>query len=304
MIKSTLRHAPIFALIYGADGLGKSTFAASAPNAVFIDLNCGLDEIDTRSGGTPKTWQSLLDSVKELAKERSCDTIVIDTLGEVEALIWTAVCANEKDKKGKSKKNIEEFGYGDGYRIAVNYWRILFNELTQAREAGKSIVLLGHAARRTVKNPTGDDYDQWQPSINPLAAALAREQVSVVGFAELDVSTVEGDSEHSKAKGQSSGKRVLRCNPDAGYQGKTRYAMPKRIPLEWAVFESTINASKKAATQTPKSLDELRNKLEEAIKNLNNPEVESRARAYIEREGESVTTMQDAIDTINAYETE
>ena len=45
-IQSGKENRPPRIMIYGAEGVGKSTFAASAPNPVFIQTEDGLGEID------------------------------------------------------------------------------------------------------------------------------------------------------------------------------------------------------------------------------------------------------------------
>ena len=61
-IRSTLRESPIRAVIFGAEGVGKSTLCAGAPGAVFIATEDGLDNIDTRAVEPPTSWPQIIAS--------------------------------------------------------------------------------------------------------------------------------------------------------------------------------------------------------------------------------------------------
>ena len=47
-IQSGRENRPPRIMIYGSEGVGKSTFGASAPGAIFIQTEDGLGEIDCR----------------------------------------------------------------------------------------------------------------------------------------------------------------------------------------------------------------------------------------------------------------
>lgn len=289
-IKSTLREAPIRAVIFGKDGLGKSTFCASAPRPVFIAIESGLDNIDAVAVPTPKTWAQLVTYADELSQDERCGTIVVDSLDWAEQLCWIHVC-EQGDDKGK-KKNIEQFGFGKGYVAALNEWRILLASLSMARTNGKNVLLIAHAAKKPVKNPSGEDYDAWSIKINEKAAGLIREWVDVVGFAELDVATVEQDG---RTKGVSTGKRILRTQPAAGYESKTRYALPSKIPLEWPAFAAAVKAGSYA------SMPPLQETLEFLLAQLGNDEVTKNCRKFLLDRGSSVTTVREATATVQQY---
>ncbi len=289
-IRSTLRDVPIRAVIYGPDGVGKSTFCASAPGAVFIASEDGLDNIDAKSVDAPKTWVDLLAEVEELTSDARCKTIVIDTLDWAEPLCWDHVVAQGND--GKKVKNIEAFGYGKGYVAAVGEWRVLLAALQRAGEAGKNVLLTAHAARKTVKNPVGEDYEQWQIKLNDKAAGLIREWSHIVAFAELDISTVD---DGGRTKGIFSGKRVLRTAPSAGYQGKTRLALPAKLPLDWASFAAAVEAGK------PQSLDALELAITAKLAELGNADVELACGTFLNDRGRTVTSLTEAIATVDGY---
>lgn len=291
-IKSTLREAPIRAVIFGKDGVGKSTFCAGAPGAVFIAVESGLDNIDARSVPEPEEWPDLIEYVQALADDERCGTIVIDSLDWAEALCWRHVC-EQGDDKGRKQKNIEAFGYGKGYVAALAEWRVLLNELNRARAKGKGILLIAHAERKTVKNPTGEDFDAWAIKLNAKAAGLVREWVDIVGFAELDVTTIEVEKGYHK--GQSSGRRILRTQPAAGYDAKTRFTLPERIPLDWSRFAALVSAGR------PATVEELRVSLSAKLIQLDREDITTGCSDFLKERGETFASLSEAIATVDGY---
>ncbi len=290
-IRSTLRESPIRAVIFGKDGVGKSTFCAGAPSAVFVAVESGLDNIDAHAVPTPSHWEDLIEYVQALATDERCGTIVIDSLDWAEQLCWRYVCA-QGDEKGRKQKNIESFGYGKGYVAALAEWRVLTAELQRARDNGKNILLIAHAERKPVKNPSGEDYDAWSIKLNAKAAGLVREWVDVVGFAELDIATVEIDG---RSKGISTGKRVLRTQPAAGYDAKTRFTLPERVPLDWASFARLVKSGR------PPTIDELELRITSKLADLADLEVEAKCGAFLTERGRTFASLSEAIVTVETY---
>lgn len=290
-IRSTLRESPIRAVIFGRDGVGKSTFCAGAPKCVFVAVESGLDNIDAQTVPTPESWKDMIDFVDALVEDDRCGTIAIDSLDWAEQLCWRHVCECGDDK-GRKINNIEAFGYGKGYVAALNEWRILLASLTRARASGKHVLLIAHAERKPVKNPSGDDYEAWSIKLNPKAAGLIREWVDVVGFAELDVATLEQDG---RVKGVSSGKRVLRTQPSAGYDVKTRFTLPHKIPLDWRAFAEAVASGK------PASVDALHATLMAKLTDLADANSTLRCEKFLDDRGRSFASYTEAIATVDAY---
>lgn len=296
-IRSTLREAPIRGVFFGKDGVGKSTFCAGAPGAVFIAVESGLDNIDAQAVPTPKHWEDLIEYTQALGEDDRCKSIVLDSLDWAEQLCWRYVC-QQGDEKGRKMKNIEAFGYGKGYVAALAEWRVLIGELARAHERGKNILLIAHAERKSVKNPADDDYDQWSIKLNAKAAGLFREWVDVVGFAELDVSLVERDG---RVKGVSNGKRILRTQPAAGYEVKTRFTLPERCPLDWSTFARLVKAGR------PPTIEELEVQITARIADLitldpeHGQEVEAGCGRFLAERGRTFASLSEAIATVNGY---
>jgi hypothetical protein len=80
-------------LIYGSEGIGKSTCAANAPNPIFIATEDGLDQIACDSFPLAKTFSEAMNCFHILANEKhDYQTVVLDSGDWYERLVWDQVC--------------------------------------------------------------------------------------------------------------------------------------------------------------------------------------------------------------------
>ncbi len=81
------RHSPPRLMIYGTEGIGKSTTASKAPKPIFIPTEDGLDQIDCDSFPLAKTLADVDASLQTLIGERhDYESVAIDSLDWLERL--------------------------------------------------------------------------------------------------------------------------------------------------------------------------------------------------------------------------
>ena len=236
-------------LIYGVEGIGKSTFASKFPDPLFIDTEGSTVYLDVnRFDPAPASWQQLLDMVTWARDHASLgSTLVIDTLDWAERMCCDAVCAEN------NWASIESPGYGQGYKQAYEKFTKLLDILTEVSAKGITVVCCAHAKLVKVEQPDAiGSYDKWGMKLidtrNTSIASLCKEWADAVLFANYEtiieyVGTGSGASE-PKAKARGN-KRVLYCNHDATYDAKNRWGLPQKVPFE---FESIINFIPSAAS--------------------------------------------------------
>lgn len=67
-------------VIYGPEGIGKSTLASKFPNPLFIDTENGTQHMDVRRVDAPANWVMLMETVRAVRDNPSvCGTLVLDT---------------------------------------------------------------------------------------------------------------------------------------------------------------------------------------------------------------------------------
>lgn len=100
-------------LIAGYPGIGKSTFALSAPNALHIDVDFGIDRIEPkyrRPFIQPKTYDEILSDLQP-EEVRDYDTLVFDTGGKLISLmgLW-AIKQDPKNAKRDGALSLQGYG--------------------------------------------------------------------------------------------------------------------------------------------------------------------------------------------------
>lgn len=228
-------------VIYGPPKVGKSTFAASAPGAIGIMTEEGLDNLDVAAFPKATKLDEVTEALKTLATEpHEFQTVFVDSLDWLEPLILTKVCEEHR------VKNIEDIGYGKGYIMADDLWREFFAALDYLRnERGMTVICIAHEQINKVKNPTlADDYDAYSLKLNKRAVGIINEWADIIGFANHEVITRSVDSGFNQkdTKAISTGQRKLHLNPHPAYVAGNRYNIPD-VPLSWAAFSQAMTAA-------------------------------------------------------------
>lgn len=280
---------PHFVLVYGIEGVGKSTFAAGAPSPIIVQAENVGRWIPGKRFPVAESFDDVLEACDELEKgEHDFKTAIFETIDHIEPLVWAHVI------KGSRYKTIEEYGggYAKGYEAALDTWRIFLKRLEGLRyRRGMNVVLVGHANVKSFKNPLGGDFDRYTPKLHHKAAALFKEKADHVLFARHESYAHTGDDK--RTRGVSTGARVLHCQWSAAYDAKSRGHLPDFIPLDWDAFDAAVNAA------APKSAARLRAELSEILPSLA-PEVAERAAAKAAQVGEDAAQLARIVDHARA----
>ena len=225
-------------VVYGPPKVGKSTFAASAPHAIGILTEEGLDNIDVDAFPVAKTLDDVLGAIGTLFMEKTdYQTVFVDSLDWLEPLIFAKVCEAHR------VKNIEDIGYGKGYIMADDLWRSFFAGLDALRnEKGMTVVCIAHEQITKVRNPTlADDYDAYSLKLNKRAVGIITEWADAIGFAahEVITRTTEAGFNQKDVKAITTGQRKLYLNPHPAYVAGNRYGVPD-VPLSWSAFAAAL----------------------------------------------------------------
>lgn len=224
-------------VIYGGPKVGKSTFAAGAPGAVFIQTEEGLDALDVVRFPMAGHFDDVLGAVATLAsEEHDFSTVVLDSLDWTEPLVWQSVATTAK------VDSIEDVGggYGKGYVEALKLWKDLLTGLDYLRdERNMAVVILAHDEIRRMTPPDGEPYDYAGLKLHRRAAAIVQEWADVIGYAAPRLAIRKDDvgfnKKHSRAISMND-QRTLYLGQNPAYVSGNRYGMPNEIPLEWAAF--------------------------------------------------------------------
>ena len=214
-------------VIYGPEGIGKSSLAACFPDPVIIDTEGGTAHMDVRRIDKPCSWEELLGIVKEVAATPDiCKTLVIDTADWAEQLIVTYLCEKYK------QSSIESFGYGKGYTYMAEEFARLLMSLDRVISAGIHVVVTAHAKMRKFEQPDEmGAYDRWEMKLSKQTAPLLKEWCDMLLFCNYQTFVVTSENSTKKAQG---GKRVIYTSHHPAWDAKTRVALPEIIDLDYA----------------------------------------------------------------------
>ena len=246
--------APLKVVLYGVEGIGKSSFAARFPQPVFIDTEGGTGRLDVRRLPAPDSWQMLLDEAAAAADGQvPCRTLVLDTADWAEKLCMAGVCARFK------VKGIEDIGYGKGYTYVKEDFARLLDVLEKVIASGRHVVVVAHAAVAKFEQPDAvGSYDRWVMKTSKQVAPLLREWCDMLLFANYKT-VVEKSGAGPSAKNKASGaRRVLYTTHNACWDGKNRFGLPDEVPFDYesirAIVESsTVKAPSPAPAPTQKA---------------------------------------------------
>lgn len=250
-------------VVYGSEGVGKTTFAAQFPNPLFIDTEAGTQHYDVaRVDPAPQSWTALLQTVRDVKTERPCSTLVLDTADWAESIAMAHVCAEHK------WASIETPGYGAGYTALREEFGKLLNLLSDVTETGINVVVTAHAAMRKFDQPDeAASYDRWELKLQKKVAPLLKEWADAVLFADYKtvVETVAAGMGQVKGKARGGSKRIMHTQHHACWDAKNRWGLADELPFDYTNIASYIplvsatqpsvsTPQSSAAPTTPKSI--------------------------------------------------
>ena len=235
-------------VIYGPEGIGKSTFASCFPDPVFIDTEGSTKDMDVSRFEKPSSWTMLMDQIRYVKMNPSiCRTLVIDTADWAEQMCVADLCARY------GKKGVEDFGYGNGYVYAKEEFGRFLNALEEVVDAGVNVVLTAHAQMRKFEQPDElGSYDRWEMKLGKKTSSqtspLVKEWADMVLFANYKTWSVAVDDKGKKRKAQG-GTRMMYTSHHPCWDAKNRYDLPEEVPFEYGSIRQIIEPG--TAAQSP-----------------------------------------------------
>lgn len=245
-VQETLKIEPMKVLIYGVEGIGKTTFASKFPDPIFIDTEGSTGFINARKLPNPTSWTMLLDELEDIKSEPRGKTLIIDTLDWAERLA----------KKYLMDKNkwaaIDSTNYGSRYVALSDEIGKLLNKLTEIKDVGINVVLTAHA--ETKKHELPDEmgqYDKYTLKLEKRDAGLAKEWADMILFFNYKT-TIISDSK-SNSKKATGGQRVMYTTHKPAWDAKNRLGLPDELPIDFEAIRELFEAKTGMSTTQIKS---------------------------------------------------
>lgn len=233
-------------VLYGPHGVGKNTFAASAPKPVLINLEDGHPH-DQPIDAFPKaqSFAEVMEAFGALYTEaHDFETLIVDSLDWLEPLIWGEVC------RRNSWVDIEQPGYGKGYLAALDVWREYLDAINGLRnDKGMAVIQTAHAQITRFDSPETEPYDRYGIKLQKRASELLQEHADMVLFANYKVSTTKTDAGFNKkvTRGIGAGQRTLYTEERPAFLAKNRHRLPAELSLDWSALTAAMAGASNAA---------------------------------------------------------
>lgn len=249
------RNLPGRYVMYGPEGIGKTSFAAYAPKPLFIQTKgeSGLETL-INAGQLPETphipgevqsWTDLLAVITWLVKtDQPYKTLVIDTLDGAEQLCFEHVIQTQYDGE------LDKFmAYHKGYDTSPRTWRQFLIALDKLRAAKKmSMLCLAHSKVLKKRNPEGEDWTAHAPNLHDKTWSVTKEWADAIFFSNFSLLV----NKEGKASGGTI--RTIYTQHTPTYDAKNRFGLPEQIDGGNAASEAWKNfiAAKTAANSKQK----------------------------------------------------
>lgn len=237
-------------VLYGPEGVGKSSFASRFPKPIFIDTEGSTTELNLDRTPKPTSWTMLNEQIDWVKTQVGrFETLVIDTIDWAEMQCTEHVCSLH------NKKGIEDFGYGNGYVYVKEEFGRFLNKLSDVIDTGINVVLTAHS--QIVKFEQPDEmgaYDRYQLKLgkktSSQTAPLVKEWSDMLLFMNYKTFSVATDEKGKKHKAQG-GVRTIYATHHPAWDAKNRHGLPDEFPMDYGQIAHIFAEQTQPQVQQP-----------------------------------------------------
>ena len=244
----------VVGVIYGPEGIGKTSLAAALDKPLFFDAEKGAHGIKVARIDEELSFVSLMTVMQELIRDhQGYKTFVLDTADAVEVKMLADLCAEKKIE------SIEDIPYGKGYTMHAERFAQLLEKCRAVAESGMNVVIVAHAEIRKFELPDErGSYDRWTLKLSKQTAPKLKECADFIVFINYKTNIVAADKKAGETKSHATGgRRWCYTSHTTAFDAKCRcfLDMPEDCALDEMVKKLPVvlrNAvSDKAAAAKP-----------------------------------------------------
>lgn len=244
-ITNTRKTKPMKVVLYGVEGIGKTTFVSHFPDPIFIDTEGSTGFIDAKKLPDPDSWTMLLEEIAYMAQNPQGKTLVIDTADWAEELAKQHLMAKHKWQA------IDQTDYGVRYVALSNEIIRILRGLEMVKNAGMNVVLTAHAVQKKFELPDQvGSFDRYVLKLEKRDAALIKEWCDMLLFANYKTTVIASGSGSKKATG---GQRVMYTTHMPAWDAKNRLGLPDELPFEYEAIKGKFLAATEGAQVKPQT---------------------------------------------------
>lgn len=232
-IISGVLEKPVKGLIYGPQGVGKSSLAKDMPNPIFIDVEGGTTRLNVKRTPRPMNWAHLMQIVRDLASDlQGFQTIVFDTSDWMERLAVAHILGiNGSTEMGKDASGKKD--WGKSYTQLTELWSSFLTQIESdfidSRKA--HVVFLAHSTTKRFELPEENgEFDKYMLKMSERAGGLVKEWCELMLFVNYQTMVIVKESE-KKGKAQGGARRMMYADNRASFEAKNRFSLPPEMEL-------------------------------------------------------------------------
>jgi hypothetical protein len=223
-IERGISRGAVRVVLYGTEGIGKSTLAAQFPAAVILDTEDGTRQIDCARVRCAD-WMTLQGALVELGgNAQGFQTVVVDSVD------WAERMALEHMLRKDGKRSVEDYGFGKGFVKLAEAFSAFLGLADNLIDRGVNVVFVGHSTvKRTTPPDLDEGWDRYELKLSRQVAPLVKEWADALLFANYRTRLVEGSDGRTRAKGGKE--RILYAERTAAFDAKNRYGIGAELPM-------------------------------------------------------------------------
>lgn len=227
---------PVKGIVYGVEGIGKTTWAAKWPKPLFIDVENGSWQLDV-SRVVPETFAEFKNVINQIAEDnQGFQTLVIDSVDWLETMMIKHICM----EAGINSIEKYEKGYGKGWSKLAEDWAHLLDQLDRIRlQKRMNILLVAHSRIKRYEPADDSGHDRYTLTLAEKSADVVKKWSDLTLFVKYDTFTIE---ENGKVKVKGGDKRVMFSKYHPCWDAKNRYGLPDKMPFEFEPIAGIFNA--------------------------------------------------------------
>ncbi len=229
---------PLFIVLYGPPGIGKTSFCSHFPNPYFVieKHDKGVQTLAAfKQIKQPLIapyvvdgWEDTLSCLHRVALGHvDCGTVVLESLSGMERFCFAHHC---RERYNNDFTATGFYSFQQGPKSAARHeWPNLLDKLSAIHERGINVIFTAHSDVKTFNSPDTADYDKfivnceknlWFQTYKAAYAVLYYHQ-------RVEVSGKEGAIKKKVTRGSES--RHIACTNSAAFDAKNQYGLPDLI---------------------------------------------------------------------------
>lgn len=162
--------------IYGREKVGKTTFGAHLPRALFCNFEVGTNFISGVKAQKIDKWSTFKLVLRQLEQPKAhdfYDTIVIDTIGQAYSLCEEYICTQAGVQK------LGDIPYGGGYAACKKEFEGALRKITML---SFGVCLICHSEIKKESGPNDTVIETVSPAIPARAADVVNRLVDIIAY--------------------------------------------------------------------------------------------------------------------------